>query len=128
MSCIPVSIVYLTYPSSKQLGASVQTWQQYSIQGRMVDLEIKSNLERRKPHRTNQGANFLGGSSSNKAPIQFRAAIQFRRQQESQHLTRRFFFKNRHTNIFSKIIFPFSMRLFSSCIMLVFIEITGSSI
>ena len=38
-------------------------------------IEIQSNLRRKKIHRTNQGANFLGGSFSNrdnvKTPIQF---------------------------------------------------------
>ena len=37
-------------------------------------IEIKCNLRRKKLHRTNQGSNFLGGTSSNRdnvgAPVQ----------------------------------------------------------
>ena len=56
-------------------------------------IEILSNLWRKKPHRTNQGSNFLRGSFSNRENV--RAPIQFRRERQPQHLQRLFFLKNR---------------------------------
>ena len=56
-------------------------------------IEILSNLWRNKPHRTNQGSNFLRGSFSNRENV--RAPIQFRRERQPQHLQRLFFLKNR---------------------------------
>ena len=47
-----------------------------SMYGR--DIEIKINLKRLKPHRTNQGSNFLGGSFSSRDNV--RAPVQFRRE------------------------------------------------
>ena len=42
-------------------------------------IEIQSNLRRKKPHRTNQGSNFVGGSFSNRdnvrAPIYFQEKV-----------------------------------------------------
>ena len=54
---------------------------------------IKSNLGRKKLHRTNQGYNFLGGSFSNTDNV--RVPTQFRRERRFQHLKIWFFLKNR---------------------------------
>ena len=56
-------------------------------------IEIQNNLMWKKLHRTNQGSNFLGGSSSNWDNV--RAPIQFERESQPQHLRRWFFLKNR---------------------------------
>ena len=45
-----------------------------------IFIKIKSNLRRKKLHKMNQGANFLGGSFSNRDNI--RATIQFRREKQ----------------------------------------------
>ena len=84
----------LSNTSRKQLGAPVQTWQQYSMHGRMVDLfiEIQKNLRRKKLYRTNQGFNFLGDSFGNRDKV--RAPVQFRRESQPQHLKSWFFLKN----------------------------------
>ena len=55
--------------------------------------EIQGNLGRMKPHRTNGGSNFFGGSFSNRDTV--RAPIQFRRESQPQHLKILFFLKNR---------------------------------
>ena len=52
-------------------------------------IEMQSNLKRNKLHRTNQGANFHGGSFSNRDNV--RAPIQFRRKSQPQDLKRLFF-------------------------------------
>ena len=57
-----------------------------------IYIKIKSNLRRKKHHRTNQGYNFLGGSFSYRDSV--RVLIQVRRER-SQHLKRWFFFKNK---------------------------------
>ena len=51
-------------------------------------VEIQSDL-----HRTNEGANFLGGSFSNRDNV--RAPIEFRRENQAHHLKRRCFLKKR---------------------------------
>ena len=56
-------------------------------------IEIQSNPSRRKPHRTNQGSNFLRVSFSNKDNLRF--TFQFRREKESPYLKTQFFFKKR---------------------------------
>ena len=53
--------------------------------------KIKSNLNRKKLHKANQGSNFFGGSFSNKDNVR----AQFRTKRQSQHLKRLLFFKNR---------------------------------
>ena len=53
--------------------------------------EIKSKLRRKKPHKTNQASNFLGGSFSIRENV--RAPIQFRR--ESQPRTLKYGFSSR---------------------------------
>ena len=65
--------------------------------GRII--EIKSNLSRKKLHRTNQGSNFLEGCFSNRDNV--RDPIQFRRERQPQYLKRSFFLKNRpiHSHI-----------------------------
>ena len=55
----------------------------YSIFGHMVDLEIQSNLRRKKLHRMNQGFNVLEDTFRNRDNI--RASILFRRESQSQH-------------------------------------------
>ena len=59
--------------------------------------ENQSNLRRKKPHRTNQGSNFLGGSFSSRDNVS--ATIQFRIENQRQHLKRCFLFKNRPFHI-----------------------------
>ena len=54
---------------------------------------IKSNIREKKPHRTNQGSNFLGGSFSYRDNT--KTSIQFRRKRQPQHLKRLFFCKNK---------------------------------
>ena len=59
-------------------------------------IEIQSNPRRKKLHSTNQGFNFLGGTCSNRDDVT--APIQFRRENQPQHLKRLFFLKNRNIN------------------------------
>ena len=65
----------------------------------------KSNLRRKKLHRTNQGSDFLRGSFSNRDNV--RSPIQFRRESQPQHLKRCFILKNRpiHFHINSTSVF-----------------------
>ena len=88
-----------TRSTSPDMTALLHTWPY----GRFI--EIKSNLRRKKLHRTNQGSNFLGGSFSNRDNV--RAPIQFRRKSQPQHLKRWFFLKNRpmHFHINSTSVF-----------------------
>ena len=67
--------------------------------GRFID--IQSNLRGMKPHGTNQGSNFLGGSFSNRNNI--RGPIKFRRERQAHLFKRLFFLKNRpiHFHIYS---------------------------
>ena len=62
--------------------------------------EIKSNLRRKKLHRTNQGSNFVEANFKNRDNV--RPPIQFRRDRQFMHLKRRYLQKNRpiylHTN------------------------------
>ena len=60
-------------------------------------MEKQSNLRRKKLHRTNQVSNFLGGSFSSRDNV--KATIQFRRENQSQHLKRCFLFKTRPIHI-----------------------------
>ena len=79
--------------SKQQLGVQVSDMATVSHarpNGKTKD--IKSNLWRKKLHRTDQGSNFLGGSFSNRDNV--RASIQFRGERDTQHLKRWFFFKN----------------------------------
>ena len=57
------------------------------LYGRFI--EMKSNLRRKKFHKTNKGSNFLGGSFSNRDNE--RDPIQFRKEKEPQDLERWFF-------------------------------------
>ena len=63
--------------------------------------KIQSNLRRKKLHRTNQGSNLLGSSSSNRDDV--RSPIQFRKKIQPKHLKKLIFLKNRpihfHINI-----------------------------
>ena len=59
-------------------------------------MEIQSKVRGKKLLTTDQGSNFLGGTFSNKDKES--ATIQLRRQSQSQHLKRLFFFKNRPIN------------------------------
>ena len=63
------------------------TW----LYGRFTEIQI--NHSRKKLYRMNQGSNFFGDSFSNRDNI--RAAIQFRRESQPQHLKRLSFLKNR---------------------------------
>ena len=82
---------YLTTPSAtRDTSQDVITVFQAWAYGRII--EKKSNLRRKKLHRTNQGSNFLGGSLSNRDNV--KASIQFRRESEPQHLKRLFFLRN----------------------------------
>ena len=56
------------------------TW----LYGRFTEIQINHN--RKKLYRMNQGSNFFGDSFSNRDNI--RAAIQFRRESQPQHLKR----------------------------------------
>ena len=71
-------------------------------------IQIKSNLRRKKLHRTNQSSNFLGSSFGKKEKVS--APNQFMREIESQHLKILFFFENRpihfHINC-TRVIRPF---------------------
>ena len=67
-SCISI---FVTYPTISSSPTVFHAW----LYGRFI--EIRSNIRRKKLHRTNQGSNFLGGSFSNRDNI--RAPIQFRR-------------------------------------------------
>ena len=49
-------------------------------------IEIQSNLRRMKLNRTNQSANFPGGSFSNRDNV--KVLIQFRKESQPQHLKR----------------------------------------
>ena len=49
-------------------------------------IEMKSNLRRKKFHKTNKGSNFLGGSFSNRDNE--RDPIQFRKEKQPQDLER----------------------------------------
>ena len=58
-------------------------------------IEIRTSLRRKTLYRTNQGSNFLGGSFNNRDNV--RAPIKFRKESQSQNLTRWFFLKNSPT-------------------------------
>ena len=64
-------------------------------------IEIQNNLRRKTFYRTNQCSNFLGGSFSNRVNV--RAPIQFRWENQPQHLKRWLSLKNRpiHFHIIS---------------------------
>ena len=76
----------------KKLGIPAQTLIN-SIQCKtfVVVMEIKSNLRRKKIHRTNHGPNFNRGSFSNRDNI--RTPTLFRGEGQSQHFKRLFFLK-----------------------------------
>ena len=61
--------------------------------GCMVDLQIQSNLRKKKLHKTNQGSNFSNFSSGNRNSVS--APTQLRRESQAKHLKRCFFLKNR---------------------------------
>ena len=87
----PVAFVaYLTIPSSAS--PDIAAVFHALLYGRFI--EIKSNLKRKELHRTNLGSNFLGSNFSDRANV--KAPIQFRRENQHQHLKILiFFFKNR---------------------------------
>ena len=73
-SCIPIFLAYRKILSSNH------------------KRKIQSSLRRKKLQRTNQGSNYLGGSFSSRYNV--RVPIQFRKEIQSQHHKRWFFFKN----------------------------------
>ena len=82
----------LSNTSKQQLGASAMNKVFHAwLHGRFI--EIKSNLRRKKLHRTYKGSNFSESSFSNRDYM--RASIQFRRERQSHDLERWFSLKNR---------------------------------
>ena len=67
----PISVAYISYPSSNW---EHQPKHDNNIPCKGRFIEIKSNLKRKKPHRTNQGFNFLSGSCDNRVHV--KASIQ----------------------------------------------------
>ena len=61
----------------------------------MTDLDIQSNLKKKKLQKINQGSNFFGGRFSNRDYV--RATIQFRRESLLKH-PKRLFFSLEHTH------------------------------
>ena len=98
--------------SKWQIGATAQTWQQYSINGCMVDLQrYRATSEERnftEPffRKTIQRSNFLGGNFNNRDNV--RAPIQFRRESQSQHLKNWFFLKNRPITSLTPVLLDWS--------------------
>ena len=66
--------------------------------GRFID--TKSNLRRKELHRINQSSNFLVGIFNSRCNV--RAPIQTRRERQSQHVQRSFFFKNKPIQFHNK--------------------------
>ena len=94
--CISVPVIYVTYLTARSTSPHMTVFEARPY-GRFT--EIQSNLRRKKLHKTNQGSSFLGCCFSNRNNV--RAPIQFRRERESQHLKRWFFFKSFHFHIIS---------------------------
>ena len=68
-------------------------------------IEIQSNFRWKKLHRTNQSSNFLGGSFSNRDNV--RSSIQFRREDQPQHLKR--WFLNSQEHLPKPLVLPFPL-------------------
>ena len=64
-------------------------------------IEILSNLRRKKPHKTNQGSDFPGGSFSNRDNI--RASIHLRRERVNPSILKDDFSSRRVPSIFTSI-------------------------
>ena len=81
-SCVSVFVAYLTIQvAAKRISTDMTTAFHAWLYGRFI--EIQSNLSRKKPHRVNQGSNFLGGSFRSRENVT--VPIQFRRESQSQH-------------------------------------------
>ena len=89
---ISISVVYPTYPKSSW-EHKAYAWQQYSVQGRIIDIQrSRATSGRNFIEQINEGSNLFGCSFCNRGNA--RAPIQFRRERQFQNLKTWFFFNS----------------------------------